>query len=403
MSRRTDGQSVTVAGAGPAGLVAAITLARAGTDVVVCDRQSDAGLRFNGDFQGLENWSTREDVCEWLRDLGIDIDFTAAPFRSGTFYSPSGQEYRAQSTRPIFYLVRRGSQPDTLDQALKRQALAAGVRFAWGTEVRSFLGRTVIAATGPKTADVIAKGIVFETHHPDACFGFLDDTIAPKGYSYLLVHGGHATLASCMYEDFRNERTYFERTLERVRDVVGIDIVAPREFGGYGNFFFTDTFEATTDQGRVLYAGESVGLQDALWGFGSRYAIESGYCAAQSILTSASYSQLCRQRFHPRMRATLTDRWLFGRLGNGGYEWWMRRLFRGGDIVDSLRRLYQPSLLRTMASPLARRAWKTRLLDKRCSHDDCACVWCRHGSHEGSASCGPEPTQIAAHIEQMEE
>ncbi len=53
---------VHIVGAGPASLVAAINLARARHEVIVHEQKSDVGLRFQGDFQGLENWSTEEDV-----------------------------------------------------------------------------------------------------------------------------------------------------------------------------------------------------------------------------------------------------------------------------------------------------------------------------------------------------
>lgn len=47
-------EPIQIAGAGPAGLAAAITLARAGRQVVVHELQSDVGHRFKRDFQGLE-------------------------------------------------------------------------------------------------------------------------------------------------------------------------------------------------------------------------------------------------------------------------------------------------------------------------------------------------------------
>ncbi len=62
---------VQIAGAGPAGLAAAITLAQAGRRVAVHEAQREVGHRFQGDPQGLENWSTERDVLEILRGLGF--------------------------------------------------------------------------------------------------------------------------------------------------------------------------------------------------------------------------------------------------------------------------------------------------------------------------------------------
>ncbi|MBI2959234.1 MAG: NAD(P)-binding protein, partial [Betaproteobacteria bacterium] len=60
-------QVLQVVGAGPAGLAAAITLARAGCRVIVHEAQREVGYRFGGDLQGLENWSTKGDVLDALR------------------------------------------------------------------------------------------------------------------------------------------------------------------------------------------------------------------------------------------------------------------------------------------------------------------------------------------------
>jgi predicted flavoprotein YhiN len=47
---------IDVVGAGPAGLVAAINLAKAGFAVTLHESASSVGHRFHGDFQGIENW-----------------------------------------------------------------------------------------------------------------------------------------------------------------------------------------------------------------------------------------------------------------------------------------------------------------------------------------------------------
>lgn len=67
--------SIEVVGAGPARLAAAITLARSGRRVVVHEARPGVGRRFDGDLQGLENWTTTTDVIDEFRKLGITSDF----------------------------------------------------------------------------------------------------------------------------------------------------------------------------------------------------------------------------------------------------------------------------------------------------------------------------------------
>lgn len=106
--------TIQIAGAGPAGLAAAIVLARAGRQVVVHEAQRKVGSRFGRDFQGLENWSTAEDVLNILQAQGLDIGFTVQPCCNGTVFDPWGNAYAIHSELPIFYMVERGPGPGSL-------------------------------------------------------------------------------------------------------------------------------------------------------------------------------------------------------------------------------------------------------------------------------------------------
>lgn len=366
---------VHIIGAGPAGLVAAINLARDGYEVTVHEQKKDVGGRFNGDFQGIENWSSEEDASDFLKTIGVFINFCFWPYSMVDFYGPAARKATIKTTRPLFYLVERGNVEWSLDQGLKRQALAERVKFQWNHKLETLPSGWVIVGTGPKAADAIAKGIVFQTSHPDLCAGFLDNRVAPKAYAYLLVNNRQATFATCLFEDFQNEKTYFQLALETMQRVVDIEIRDPKEFGGYVNFFLKPS---AVKQGRILYVGENAGFQDALWGFGLRYAMLSGYLAAVSIKTGLFYDDLCKQHMRPWLEASLTNRWLFSLMGNWGYRLLLNRMKKEKDIIAALQRHYQPSRLKNLFFPIAKRWYKTRLIDKQCMHLDCDCVWCRH-------------------------
>lgn len=365
---------VHIIGVGPASLVAAINLANAGIEVEIHEQKSDVGVRFNGDFQGIENWSTDIDALEFLSSIGISINFLCEPYSIGNFYGPSLRKHVIKTSRPLFYLIKRGTKTNSLDQGLKQQAIDSGVKIKWNDRVQHARYRTTIIGTGPRAADVIAKGITFRTSHPDACFGFLNNRIAPKGYAYLLVNKGHATFSTVLYDDFQKTQIYFQQALETMKRVVDIDIKEANEFGGYGNFILNQG----TNNKDVLIIGEAAGFQDALWGFGLRYAMYSGYLAAKSILTGESYSQMCDQKIRPIMETSLANRWLFAHLGNYGYDKVLQIVSRKNDIIEPLRKQYRPSLFKGLIFQVAKLSYRSRLVDKQCMHRNCDCIWCKH-------------------------
>jgi len=128
-----------VVGAGPGGLVAAATLARAGVPVEVYERHSAVGQRFHGDFQGLENWSSPVNALDRLARLGVRTDFPHRAFTEVTFWDSRLLPTVARTEQPLFYLVRRGAAPDTLDQALLTQASDLGARVLLGRPAHTAL------------------------------------------------------------------------------------------------------------------------------------------------------------------------------------------------------------------------------------------------------------------------
>ncbi len=369
-------EGIEIVGAGPAGLVAAINLVQAGYRVTVYEEKLEVGHRFHGDFQSLENWSSSEDVIAILERFGIYNkifrNYMCQPFNKLTVFDANLNKRVIQSTRPFFYLVQRGNRPGCLDYGLMEQALKAGVEIVFNKRVDK-LEKGGIVAIGPRAADAIAKGIVFNTTMEDTAAAILDDRLAPKGYAYLLIHKGEGTLAACMFKDFKREREYFERTVEAFKKIFpSLDIMDPKEFGGYGNCFMgMPVFE--NDK---YYVGEAAGLQDGLWGFGLRYAMTSGYLAARAIIESKDYEGLLKVNLIPMQRASIVSRFLFARLGNEGYPYLINRLTRG-DTIEKLKRYYNPSFSKTILYPLASWSYKSRLVDKGCHEEDCTCVWCK--------------------------
>lgn len=369
-----DAGPIHVSGAGPSGLAAALTANRAGRRVIVYERASDVGHRFHSDFQGLENWTTEGDVMDELGALGIDPTFDHTPVREAVIFDPRHRAHAYRSPRPLFYLVRRGSSAGTLDASLKVQALARGIEIRFG-QPQQHLPEGGVVAEGPHGADAIAVGYVFETDAADGAYGALSDHLAPKGYAYLLVVRGQGTVASCLFDDFHHEAVYLERTVAFFREQVGLDMRNPRRFGGTGNF----TVPRSATRGGLLFVGEAAGFQDALWGFGMRYAMLSGGLAARALVSEGRehYDRLWERRLGGPMRTGIVNRFLYGALAERGYSGLVWLLDRAADPRAWLRRQYGPSLPKRLLYPPARRSVQSNRRESQCAVEGCDCTWCR--------------------------
>lgn len=371
-------RQIDIAGAGPAGLAAALTIARGGGKAVVSERRDEVGKRFHGDFQGLENWTTTADVLDEFASIGIEPTFAHTPFRECMFYDPWGRAYTYRSEQPIWYLVRRGTDPDSFDQSLKTQALAAGVELALETEA-THLAHGGIVAHGPRRPDAIAVGYVFDTDHANGAFAAVSDDLAPKGYSYLLICGGRGTIATCMFADFHNEAAHLNRTMDFFQDRIRLDMRNARRFGGFGNVFPT----TVARKGTMLYAGEAAGFQDALFGFGMRYAVLSGHLAGKAMLDGGPevYDGLWQDRLGGLLKLAVVNRYFYEKLGNNGYARLMRSIDATKDVREWLRRYYSTGLIKSMLYPLARRRFGSKQdLVVDCV-EGCDCTWCRCKRH----------------------
>lgn len=366
--------SVEIVGAGPAGLAAALTVARQGEEATVFEANSDVGTRFHGDFQGLENWTTTGDVLEELAAIGIETSFEHRAFHECLFFAADGREYLCRAELPLWYQVRRGPQAGSLDQALKQQALAAGVKLCFNTP-RHHLPAGGIVSHGPRRVDAVATGYLFETDQADGAYAAVSDRLAPGGYAYLLIWGGRGTIAACQFTDFHNGKAYVERTVDFFREKVGLGMTKPRPFGGFGNLY---TGQAVR-KGRLLYAGEAAGFQDALFGFGLRYAMLSGSLAARAWLVGRpeSYDRLCQKRFTRQLKLALVNRYLYASFSDRGYVRLLRTLQSSADPRTWLRRYYGSGWARLLAYPLARRRIENKAELVAGCREGCDCTWCR--------------------------
>jgi len=345
---------VRILGAGPAGLTAAITLARRGIRAEVFERQPDCGSRFHGDLQGIENFSTRTEFRDELAAIGIEPDFLLVPFHYVTGVSPDLRQYRISGKSILYHIAQRGTMRGSIDQSLKAQALAAGVVIHFGQNAEEEDMDIVAGGAPPDQIRAICYGETFETDHSDAAYVMLDNRFAYRGYSYLLIASGHGCLCSGVFGRFPEIKQQFAAAKARFHEFVSFTMRDVVQVGGYGTFRGRPRFT----EGKRFYAGEAAGLQDPLFMFGLRYAIQSGHLAARGFLGEIDYQKEAHQRFSPRVRAGIVNRTLWEIQGNAGYHQFLKFAVRQ-DGREFFWRLSHASLAHDLAFPIARRILNT--------------------------------------------
>lgn len=175
-----------------------------------------------------------------------------------------------------------------------------------------------VNATGPRNANILAKGIKFDTGIEKGYHMAFGDDIARGFYSYLLIKNGHGTIATVFDrknvhhadEFLRETVNYFSEYLD------GREVALGKKFGGYGRFEIKNNLY---DENGAMLVGEAGGFQDYFWGFGMRYAFKSANFAARSIMGEGAYQDLIKENLTRKMEHSKRNRFLFETLGSLAY------------------------------------------------------------------------------------
>jgi flavin-dependent dehydrogenase len=279
---------IQIVGAGPAGLVAAIVLGRAGRKVRVLEKEKAVG--------GDPTTHPRIDVTpmdlEPLREL-IGIDFSPAAEPAQEYHRHLwGQLYRMDPA-PL-YLFERGSRPTSLETYLAGLALEAGVEVEFSRPVVSAedfarLPAGSILATGAHAEIFQALGLPFRNVYVYTSLARFPGSqnrvatyisrLAPQ-YTYLAATRG---LAFAMFFSFQplsdQSQAAFALEMENREQL---------RFGSWRKF--TETLPIALllspklwHQGKIL-AGTLGGYMDPFLFHGLHGALFSGWIAAKAIL-----------------------------------------------------------------------------------------------------------------------
>lgn len=352
-------RTIKISGAGISGLTCAINLARNGFNVIVYEKEDDAGKRFNNDFQGLENWSTKDDILDILNIINIKTNFYYKGFIKADLVNDSMERYEIAGNRTGIYMVRRGTESRCLDQCLKYQALDAGVDIQFNKHIDE--KEVDIVAAGPRFASGIVYGIKGSVDADDRVMIMLDDDIAPKGYAYMAIIDGRITLACVAMENFNDIKNLFNIAFNKIENLYKIKIINAAFFGGIGNFALMDSY---TEDGRLL-TGERAGFQDYLFGFGMRYAFISGYLAALSIIDDTDYDLLIKRDLLKMMKSSLVNRYFYEKLNNRGYRILIKNWAGSKEPIGFLQDWYNYNFYKKVLYPISMRWYKKNKMNGR--------------------------------------
>jgi len=357
-----------VLGAGPAGLAAAITLARGGGKVEVIEQRADVGGRYGGNLQLLTNYPDEHDAWEELLALAPGIELDLWPQRVATLYGPSGKPVRAVAGEPFGYLLRRGPGERMLDGALRRVAEQHGVVFRFAG--RGLPERAQVVATGGQAVQGVAREWSGRVNLPDGFTVLFDNRYCPGGFGYLVVAEGNAVLGAAVVKRHDRIPEAFQSTADWFETALGIPHIEAHSLVSGVDLFLSRS--ALGSHGEH-YVGEAGGFCDFLFGFGIRLALQSGRLAAESLLAgSYDYDRRWRGYYGRRFEMGLANRFLYETFGHWAYRRFIAKAAKT-DFRTLGCGLSRPVWWRRMLVPMVKRLWGRRT---PCVHGE-RCAWCR--------------------------
>ncbi len=301
-------------------MTAAVLLANAGYCVEVYEKKSKLLPSSGPHSEGVRNYRLL-DVLEELRLFGFDLTPFSTVERT-IRYSPHSCNVLHG---PAHYLFNRGHEKDTVDQVLFRRARAAGVVFHFGKALDPSLAE--IAANGPPgdKFNVLGAGYTFSVEgsrlDSNTAYGLFDNDVAPGGYLVVTPGPRSHSIYGVSWAELRYERLL--STTERafalpwVREILGTSRWTGKI---HGRAYFLKDPIASAVRNDTLYVGEAGGFQDAVAGFGFRYAVITASLAARAIQTGEDYRELLSSTFGTEFQDAYRFREKLNRATNDDYD-----------------------------------------------------------------------------------
>jgi flavin-dependent dehydrogenase len=336
---------VVVVGAGPAGSIAALVLARAGVRVRILDRLTFPRPKLCGD-------TINPGTLGLLRRLGVsaEIERRGRPVEGMVVTGEDGVAVEGRYPRGLSGCAINRRE---LDAVLLRQAVAAGAVYEAGAPVRrAVLGgdgvqgvlvghdgggravhaRVTIAADGRRSTLAFGLGLARHPARPRrwAIGGYFDDVAGMTSMGEMHIRDGRyigvartpeGAVNVCLVKPAATGELGDPRMT--LWDEIRNDPVLGRRFGGAR--LVTDptvlgplAVDAATSADRLppglLLAGDAAGFVDPMTGDGLRFAVQGGELAAHAALRALArgWDGVHRQHDADRRRA-FAGKWRFNR------------------------------------------------------------------------------------------
>lgn len=301
-------KSVKILGAGLSGLTCAINLARAGYSVEVYEKCSKVGGHYKQNPQMLPNWFSYQDVIEELEACGIKIGWLNK-IKQVEIYLKDQKVVFYGKKISVGYTILRGGD-GSFEQDLARQAESLGVKIITNCDKNV---QTDVIATGASKILTVGYGQVFKGNFDPEKLKvvFNPDWCPSVGYCYFFPHSREVATVKTS-KTLKDEGVDVKKNLEEFKkQYLGEKIRRENflyDFGTKRSFGVPKTAKTA---GGALLVGEAAGFQDELFRFGIRYAIISGFLAAESIIKGLDYDKLWKKRLMGEFKRTAKVRRIF--------------------------------------------------------------------------------------------
>ena len=324
---------VNIAGGGIAGLSSAHLLKRNGYYPIVYEKESNIGKSRHGDYEGIENWIFSTEINSFFEQLGFNFSkIHSFPISKFYVHTKSNKPLSIRQTQPFFHMIKRGYKKTDLDFQLYNQCKSSGVEFRFGQKAPNDCN---IIATGTSKAAAYIKGINFETDLKDQIHLLLGNKFAPKGYAYLIILDGNATLATA----FKKTKTKQKDIINKCKDYfgsIGLSIPQGNTFASRGSFSLP--FGPNQEPYKV---GEAGGYQDYLFGFGIRMSMVSGMGAALYILGRKKEAKNVFRILNHKRRLSFINRFLYEKLNDDQMYGIINKLSKSNNPISILSGIYE--------------------------------------------------------------